>query len=552
MLAYWKMLWLNRLAGFRTHKWTADPRNRWKRLASYGALGMMMLAAYAAVIALEMLIYFLAQEIGDPEAVIALAFLGCMLITLIYSFFSVISQLFFGKDMAFLAALPIRSQGILLVKLSNVLLSEIALALAICVPILIRHGIAIDAGFGYYVRGLLGILMVPCIPVAITTALAFLLIRISALWKRREGVTTIAAFLFMALIIVGEMMLTLNVEEEQMNAAILGLLFGRASITRLLTGMYPPLAWLIKSLSSWNYALLFAAVSALTVALVIFGFGGSYMSLAIKQSEIRQHEKAGARQKKRSERVRSPFWALYRQEMKEVITVPAYATNCLAGAVMFPAMMIIMYITVQSEQSGPSLTMLTQLLDPALYLAMAAGVLSLTCVMNMAVPTAVSREGARHDMRRTYPVHGRVQLGAKLLMGLSYNAVTAIICAAVLCALFPAFVAQTLIALVISQIFSLLWSLISLMIDVVRPKFNWKNETEAVKQSINSLLGMLAGILVLAVLAGAAVLCWYLKLSMEAVIAVQSALMVVTCLFLWKWMANTGAQMYSFKEFSNL
>jgi len=552
MLAYWKMLWLNRLAGIRSKKWTADSKTRWKRFAGYGALGILALALYAAFAALEMLVYFLAQEMGDPEAVIALAFLGCTLVTLIYSFFSVISQLFFGKDTSFLAALPIRSRSIMLVKLGNVLLNETALALVICVPVLIRHGITIDAGFGYYVRGLLGILTVPCIPVAITTVLSFGLIRMSALWKRREGVTTIVTFLFMALIIAGEMSLTLSVEEEQMNAAVLGLLFGRASISRLMMSVYPPLEWMMKGLTSWGYALLFAGVSAAAAALVIIGFGGRYISLAIKQAEIRQHENAAARQKKRSERVRSPFWALYRQEMKEVIAVPVYATNCLAGAVMFPAMMIIMFFAVQQETGVQLLEMLLNLVDPAVYLAVAAGILSLTCMMNMAVPTAVSREGARHELRRTYPVHGKVQLGAKLLMGLSYNAAAAAICTAVLFALFPAIWKRTMIAFAISQLFSLLWSLIGLMIDVLRPKFNWKTETEAVKQSINGMLGMLAGVAVLLVLAGGVLLCWYLKVSMAFAIAADAALMAAGCIFLWKWMANTGAKTYSLKEFSNL
>ncbi len=552
MFAYWKMLWKNRLAGFRPQKWTADPKQKWKRLAGYSALGLLILAGYAAAVALEMLIYFLAQELGDPQAVIALAFLGCMLITLIYSFFSVVGQLFFGKDISFLAALPIRSGSILIVKLSSVLLSEAALTLAICLPLLIRHGIAVQAGGGYYLRGLLGVLMVPCIPVAVTTALSFVLIRMNALWKRREGVTTIATFLFMALIIVGEMTLTLNVEEEQMSAAVLGLLFGRTSITRLLTKAYPPLEWLIGGLSSWGDLMLFAGVSAAAAALVVLVFGGSYQKLAVRQLERRQRENAGAYRSQKGQRVRRPFWALYRLEMKEVITVPAYATNCLVGAVMFPAMMIVMYFAVQSEQSGPALTLLAGLMDPVLYLAIAAGILSVTCVMNQAVPTAVSREGVRHDMLRTYPVHGKVHLGAKLLMGFTYNAATAAICGIVMCALFPGFVLETMAAFMIAQIFSLLWSMIGLTIDVLRPKFNWKTEMEAVKQSVNSLLGMLAGLLVLAVLAGAVVLCWYLKVPMIFAILIDTVLMIFGCAFLWKWLANTGASLYSFKRISIL
>jgi len=548
MLAYWKMLWLNRLAPLKPGSWQGG----WKKRLGYGLLAVLAVLGYAAVVALEMLLYAVAQEMGDPEAIIALAFLGCTLVTLIYSFFSVFSQLFFGKDMSFLAALPIRSQGIMLVKLSNVLLSETMLAMALCTPIMIRHGVAIHAHFGYYFRALLVMLTLAGIPVAITTALSFVLIRVSALWKRREGVTTIATFLFMGLLIFGELMLSMSVEETEISAAVIGLLFGRASISRLMMSIYPPLKWMLTGLGSWGYALLFAAVSAGAVALVTLLFGKSYMGLAVKQMEVRRRENAGRRKKEGAGSVRSPFLALYRQEMKEIITVPAYATNCLAGVVMFPVMLVIMLIAARQE-AGPAVTaMLTGIVPRDVYLMIAAAFLGLTATMNMAVPTAVSREGARHEMRRTYPVSGKVQLQAKLAMGLTYNAVMSLVCAVVMCVLLPAFWVETMIALVIAQLYSLLWSTGSLLIDVYRPKLNWKNETEAVKQSMNAMIGMLMGLGFLLVLAGVVVACWLLNAPLWSALVLDCVLMLIGSVLLWKWLTNQSAKAYIFKEFSNL
>lgn len=56
----------------------------------------------------EMVMYDQAKAMGEPQAVIALAFLACTLMTLIYSFFYVISLLFFGRDCAFVARCPFR------------------------------------------------------------------------------------------------------------------------------------------------------------------------------------------------------------------------------------------------------------------------------------------------------------------------------------------------------------------------------------------------------------------------------------------------------------
>ena len=56
------------------------------------------------------------------------------------------------------------------------------------------------------------------------------------------------------------------------------------------------------------------------------------------------------------------------------------------------------------------------------------------------------------------------------------------------------------------KLFSLLWCLMSLLLDVYHPKLKWKTETEAVKQSMNAMISMFGGMILIAVLVGAAVL----------------------------------------------
>ena len=90
------------------------------------------------------------------------------------------------------------------------------------------------------------------------------------------------------------------------------------------------------------------------------------------------------------------------------------------------------------------------------------------------------------------------------------------------------------------------------MIDVLRPKLYWKTETEAVKQSVNAMLVMLAGLGIMLVLAGAALLCWQMNAPVMLGIGVDIVLLAIGCVLLWKWLATQGARIYSFKEFSNL
>jgi len=557
MLAYWKLLLLNRLAALKPGGRLREGQKRWKAFAAYAAYALLVLALYGAAVFLEMLVYHEAKAMGEPEAAVVLALLGCTLVTLIYGFFYVISLLFFGKDNAFVGALPIPSWAVLTAKLSTVLLGEAGIALLVGAPLLVRYGIEMGMPAGFYVRALCGLLFLPMAPVAVAALLACLLIRVSALWKRREGVTTVMTFVLLGLIIAAEMSLSMNMDEEDLGALIVSMMLGQGGLTETLVSAYPPLRWLTRAitgsgLAAWGNALLFMAFSAGSIALIVALFGRGYMRLALRQEETLSRVNNGARRAGRSQRTRSPFWALYRQEMREVITVPTYATNCLTGVVVFPVMIVIMALGLQNNGGGgPLMQMLQAFLPPTLYLAVAAALLSLTAIMGMAVSTAVSREGRRHEFRRIFPVSGRAQLGAKLLMGMTYNAVSALMSAIALWILLPAWWLQTLIALVISQLFSLFWCMVSLMLDVYHPKLNWKTETEAIKQSMNAMLSMLIGFGMIAVMAAAAWLMIRLRLPMEAALAADVALLAVGNGLMALIMKKHASVTYYLREYSN-
>lgn len=86
-------------------------------------------------------------------------------------------------------------------------------------------------------------------------------------------------------------------------------------------------------------------------------------------------------------------------------------------------------------------------------------------------------------MRRIYPVAGSVQLGAKLLMGMTFNLAAALGKRGGAVVLLPGMWLETLGALAVSQLFSLLWCLMSLLFGRVSPKLKWKTETEAVSRA---------------------------------------------------------------------
>jgi ABC-2 type transport system permease protein len=273
----------------------------------------------------------------------------------------------------------------------------------------------------------------------------------------------------------------------------------RAMLEGLLGGI-PPVLWATAGVAgqgewSFLYLLLFVIVSAAVAALPLIIGGGRYLQLAIMQNEAFQstkHRKLTARDYNLS---RSPLKALLIREWKEVLRVPAYALNGLIGIVMMPIMMVALFLGMKGSSE------LTELLGGLLRSAggfnvtlFAAAAMAAVSTINMAGATAISREGKRMAMTRIIPIPYATQILAKQLFGFSINFFTCLTTAIALIVLVPSQTIYILAAFVMGLLFGYACNGMSLALDASHPKFNWRNETEAIKQNTMSLLSMFLGV----------------------------------------------------------
>ncbi|MDD3337052.1 MAG: hypothetical protein PHI98_16340 [Eubacteriales bacterium] len=549
MLAYLRLQLLNKLRGYVPGTYRRENQKKSRAVMSY--IGFTILALYLCgmLVWLEMLMFDQFAAIGQERAVLAVALLAGTFVTLLYGFFGLISQLFFGRDTSFLAALPISSRAVLAVKTAMVVLGEAGVTLVVSAPMFIRLGLYTAAGVDFYLKAFLTCLFVPLVPLSVAMAVGFLLIRLSGLWKRREGVTTIVSFAFM----IGIMMLSMYSQKlsgQQLQDLLMTLVLGKGSITSVILAHYPPLQWANNAMSgqdlaSWGWLALFMIVSLAVIGLFIWVLGKNYLGLAIRQNESLRKVNEGHRKVKGIARTHTPFAALLRQELREVLTVPTYATNCLTGVVMFPMMLIIMYVGMVNNGGIVNFALEMGKLIPRDYFM--AGALGLMCVVNgmgMAVSTAVSREGKRHEMRKTYPISGATHLLAKVVMGMILNLITAITTSIVLWILLPSFWLETLAALLLGQIFNFLWCSCALMIDVRRPNLQWKTEMEAVKQNMNGFLSMLMSLGLAGLLGGVVYLAVTLGASLLVGLGASVAVMIVGAAVAYRLLVTKMARVY--------
>ena len=117
-------------------------------------------------------------------------------------------------------------------------------------------------------------------------------------------------------------------------------------------------------------------------------------------------------------------------------------------------------------------------------------VVILTLSINVIASSSFSREGAKYWIAKIIPYSIKQQAFAKFLFSTSISTIGIVINCLIFKFYFQYdFIQITWIAL-FSIMFAVLWNLIGIFIDMKRPKLDWTNESEAIKQNINVLLSI--------------------------------------------------------------
>lgn len=170
--------------------------------------GVFILLAYlmilGMVVGFEFLLFEGLKAIGQPELLLSMALTVVMAGMVFMSFFYVLTSLYYGRDTAFLASLPVTSRTVFGTKLTEILLGETGIAALALLPAIILYGIYTQSGVGYYVSALFVALTSAMIPVAVVTLLATLIVRLTGGSRHRDAVMMIYSLLIMVVVLTVE------------------------------------------------------------------------------------------------------------------------------------------------------------------------------------------------------------------------------------------------------------------------------------------------------------------------------------------------------------
>lgn len=465
---------LRSLYGINKFLHTKDKKekNRYKMLM--GAWVMVIAVGFLYVGGLVYGLCFL----GLGEIVPAYLAVISSLLILAFGVFTAGNRIFGQQGYDLVGSMPIQTHNLVLSRFLSLYVEDLFFTLMILLPGTVVYGFCRNPGVGFYLVAAVGVLLIPVIPLVISTLLGTVMMAISSRMKNKSLVQT----LWMVLLVVGVLVGSFSMEsiaENMTQEAITQLAQNAGAV---LEQIYPPAVWLGSAMVSLDIGslLLFAGVSVSVMAVAIF------VTSKVFHNTVRGFMNFTAKHNYTIGKMasRGLLKALYLREVKRYFSSSIYVTNTIIGPIMGMIMAIALCVS-GLETVQAAFPMDINGLLPYVF----AGVF---CTMTTTC-TSISMEGKQFWVVKSLPIPTKTLLDSKLLLNLTLMIPCYIVSEiALIIAVRPGFL--DLLWLVLIPAGTILFSVVfGITVNLKFHSFDWEKEETVVKQSLPAALGGFAG-----------------------------------------------------------
>lgn len=438
--------------------------------------------------------------------VLALGFHISSLVTFLFSIFLIPSIFYFSKDSETLLALPLPPQTILSAKFSVCLVYEYAFTLIVCVPLFLAYANHAQISIVYILFAILLFMSLPIYPLVLSSIITMLLMRFVPFFKNRDRFNMIAGILSIVFAFTFSFLMNSSTMTNDPNALITMLVQGHNSMISLFSRIFPAIPFAANAVIDGDAVslVIYLLITAAALGVLVLLGRWLYFKGAIGFSETKSSRKAlSAKDYSRVLR-HSKVRTYLIKEMRLLIRTPVYALNCIGMCLLMPIMLLVIFLTTDTDTLLQQFPDITPYLDGKLPYAILAGMAIgfLFSNLNLISATAISREGTNLSFMKYIPMTLKEQLHAKVLSGILMSVVSMLLtmlCIYYLLPIFPLF--WYLLAAASSLITIVLGNYASLALDILHPKLVWEQEAAAVKQNMSGIVSMLAGMAMMVVTA---------------------------------------------------
>ena len=527
--------------GWKTHSPLATLRSHMRE--NHFSRYLFPLAVLFSMAILTTIGYYILQVTGQLDSILrpaglqrvipALAVLAAQLTALIFSMYHMVSSFYFSRDLEWLIPLPLTPRQVMLGKFSIIVLNHYVFLIPLISPFLIQYGILGGQGPTYWLRLVVVLLLLPLVPLAISSLVVILLMRVVNLSRHKEILVVLGVMLLMLTALVPQFLIRDGGGEGSLTSEqVIALFSSSDSLTHRFTAAFPPARWAVNCLDPVSGG------SAAMNGLLLAGFSlGAFILLLLAAEKLFYHGLIGLDEtaaKRGGSHVtplafssgHRPVTAIFKREMRIMNRTAMFLLNGVYSTAFIPLILLVMITT--GHQDNARLLGLFTSANPAVAVLSIALVCILSGLMNGTASSAFSREGHSFWVSQVIPVAWKKQLLGKFLHGMAV-AVLGITIAAIMMVValhLPLWMGITgaLMALTAAVGFTC----IGLLIDLSRPLLNWVSPQRAIKQNLNVFFAMVLNL-------GTLLLLWILtarliRLGMKPMIIVtimETALLIL-------------------------
>lgn len=397
------------------------------------------------------------------------------------SVFTAKTQIFESKDNELLLSMPIPPKYIFLSRISMLLIVNYGLEALVLIPAIAVHAFVIGYSFIEAIFTFLVFMLIPFLSLTVSTLLAWIISVISSKIRNKTLVSVLFTVLFMAIYLIACGAIgVFTGSEEEMNIDFSGL-----------KNTYV-FYWMGSAMGDGNALnFLYFALCAIIPAIVTYAIlNRSFIKIITTVRGVKKIE-----YKAKSEKVSSAPFALYKKEMRRFFTSSAYILNAGLGNVMTVIVAVMLAITSNGVSTEiEQIPMMGNILPVIMGM-----VILLLSSMNFVSAPSISLEDKNLWILQSCPIHPKTILMAKLFAHITVCAPLTAVSAIVVSVAYSYSIPDIIALLLASVSMVVFTAYFGLFLGLKFPKFDWQNETVAVKQGF-AVFGAMFGSMIWAMI----------------------------------------------------
>lgn len=487
----------------------------------FGSLGIaMVLISTAVTKSLE--------KINQTYAFINILLLMNFLILFGKSIFESLNLLYFSKDLKILLRMPIKPIEILHSKFINMIISEYEMeAIMLAIPMLI-YGDITKAGIMFYIYAVIVLLILPIIPILITSLVISVIMRLTNKIKNKNKVMYIAIIL--TTIIIGIILSSMGSGEIVSNSRFEEIVRQTNGIAENISKVFILIKQTMNILLQYDNIqglqnlIIFIAENIIFYIIILFIISKIYLKGAIGTT-INSRKNAKSAIQGLSEKDFKPKRinkSYILKELRTILRTPIFLIQCIIIPTIYPIVIILASLLLVNFANNfiPAWDLLYKNAVTCHGAAMFLSLGQVFYMMNFTSIIAISRESKNAILTKYIPISLQKQFKLKVSLGVLLN-----LLAGILVTIFYYMSVHNVFATILIAIELVILNIIGekfkLLTDLRKPQIDWNSEYTMMKQNTNVMYILFYTLLVVGILLGISVIINQTEIFLIATIVIS-------------------------------